>query len=99
MPDAPEFQRIAQEALASLRRHLILHEKEDEPGFEVEEQNGVLNVRFEKTGAKLVIARMRPCDRSGSLRSPPAFSSTGMQARDPSWCRDQASGSSRSLIA
>ena len=48
MMDELEFRRTAEGALEALKRHLIAREEEQDAGFEVEEQNGVLNVLFEE---------------------------------------------------
>lgn len=55
-----EFRRHAELALDTLKQHLIEREEEDEAGFEVEEQNGVLNVLFEKPAGKFVITPNTP---------------------------------------
>lgn len=55
-----EFRRLAESALSDLKQHLIALEEEDESGFEVEEQNGVLNVVFEKPVGKFVITPNTP---------------------------------------
>ncbi len=60
MLDELEFRRAAESALESLKRHLILREEEDNAGFEVEEQNGVLNVLFEEPAVKFVITPNTP---------------------------------------
>ncbi|MGA8728005.1 MAG: iron donor protein CyaY [Terracidiphilus sp.] len=60
MQDELEFRRVAETALESLKRHLILREEEDGAGFEVEEQNGVLNVLFEEPAVKFVITPNTP---------------------------------------
>ena len=60
MLDELEFRRAAETALDSLKRHLIAREEEDEAGFEVEEQNGVLNVVFENPPSKFVITPNTP---------------------------------------
>lgn len=60
MLDELEFRRLAEGALDSLKRHLIAREEEDESGFEVEEQNGVLNVIFEEPPGKFVITPNTP---------------------------------------
>jgi iron donor protein CyaY len=60
MMDELEFRGLADTALDSLRRHLILREEEVEAGFEVEEQGGVLNVIFEEPPAKFVITPNTP---------------------------------------
>jgi iron donor protein CyaY len=60
MIDEQEFRRAAESALDSLKRHLIVREEEDDAGFEVEEQNGVLNVVFEEPPGKFVITPNTP---------------------------------------
>ena len=60
MIDEQEFRRAAESALDALKRHLITREEEDDAGFEVEEQNGVLNVVFEEPPGKFVITPNTP---------------------------------------
>jgi CyaY protein len=60
MQDELDFRRAAEKALERLKKHLIAREEEDEAGFEVEEQNGVLNVSFEEPPAKFVITPNAP---------------------------------------
>ena len=60
MMDELEFRRTAESALDALKRHLIECEEEDNAGFEVEEQNGVLNVQFEEPPGKFVISPNSP---------------------------------------
>src|SRR5277367_2541932 len=60
MLDELEFRRLVEIALNALKQHLIEREEEDEAGFEVEEQNGVLNVTFEEPPAKFVITPNAP---------------------------------------
>lgn len=60
MQDELEFRRAAEGALESLKKHLIAREEEDEAGFEVEEQGGVLNVVFEEPPAKFVVTPNTP---------------------------------------
>jgi iron donor protein CyaY len=60
MQDELEFRRAAEKALEQLKKHLIAREEEDEAGFEVEEQNGVLNVAFEEPPGKFVITPNAP---------------------------------------
>lgn len=60
MIDEQEFRRAAEKALESLKRHLIQREEEQDAGFEVEEQNGVLNVTFEDPPGKFVITPNTP---------------------------------------
>jgi iron donor protein CyaY len=60
MLDEMEFRRHAELALDALKQHLIELEEEDDAGFEVEEQNGVLNVLFEEPPGKFVITPNTP---------------------------------------
>jgi len=60
MLDELDFRRQAENALGALKKHLITREEEDEAGFEVEEQNGVLNVVFEEPAVKFVITPNTP---------------------------------------
>ena len=60
MLDEMEFRRHAEVALDTLKQHLIEREEEDEAGFEVEEQNGVLNVLFDEPPGKFVITPNTP---------------------------------------
>lgn len=60
MMDEQEFRRAAENALDSLKRHLIEREEEEDAGFEVEEQNGVLNVSFDEPPGKFVITPNTP---------------------------------------
>jgi len=60
MLDELEFRRLAETALDALKQHLIALEESDEAGFEVEEQNGVLNVVFEDPAGKFVITPNTP---------------------------------------
>jgi CyaY protein len=60
MQDEQEFRRSAEAALETLKRHLITREEAADAGFEVEEQNGVLNVLFEEPAGKFVITPNTP---------------------------------------
>ncbi|MGA8743137.1 MAG: iron donor protein CyaY [Terracidiphilus sp.] len=60
MQDEIEFRRAAESALDALKKHLIAREEEDEAGFEVEEQGGVLNVVFEEPPSKFVVTPNTP---------------------------------------
>src|ERR1700756_3504567 len=60
MQDELEFRRVAESALEALKKHLIAREEEDEAGFEVEEQGGVLNVVFEEPPGKFVVTPNTP---------------------------------------
>lgn len=60
MQDEIEFRRAAENALDALKKHLIAREEEDEAGFEVEEQGGVLNVVFEEPPGKFVVTPNTP---------------------------------------
>jgi iron donor protein CyaY len=58
--DEVEFRRAAEGALDALKKHLIAREEEDEAGFEVEEQGGVLNIVFEEPPGKFVVTPNTP---------------------------------------
>jgi CyaY protein len=60
MLDELEFRRNVEVALEELKQHLIEREEEQGSGFEVEEQNGVLNVLFEEPAGKFVITPNTP---------------------------------------
>ncbi len=60
MMDELEFRRAAESALEALKKHLIVREEDDNAGFEVEEQNGVLNVLFDEPAGKFVITPNTP---------------------------------------
>jgi iron donor protein CyaY len=60
MMDELAFRDLAEKALESLLKHLIAREEEDESGFEVEAQGGVLNVVFEEPPGKFVITPNTP---------------------------------------
>lgn len=60
MLDELEFRKMSESALDALKKHLIAREEEDEAGFEVEEQNGVLNVVFDDPPGKFVITPNTP---------------------------------------
>lgn len=60
MMDELEFRRTAEGALDALKRHLIAREDEEDAGFEVEGQNGVLSVLFEEPAGKFVITPNTP---------------------------------------
>jgi CyaY protein len=60
MLDEQDFRRQAESALDTLKKHLILREEEDEAGFEVEEQSGVLNITFEEPAGKFVVTPNTP---------------------------------------
>jgi CyaY protein len=60
MLEEKEFRKVAEKATEELKQHLIRREEEDEAGFEVEEQNGVLNVLFEDPGGKFVVTPNTP---------------------------------------
>jgi iron donor protein CyaY len=60
MLDELEFRRLCDIALEGLKKHLMVREEENEAGFEVEEQNGVLNVTFEEPAVKFVITPNAP---------------------------------------
>jgi CyaY protein len=60
MMDELEFRGRAEAALEALMQHLIAREAEDEAGFEVEGQGGLLNVLFEEPPGKFVITPNAP---------------------------------------
>jgi CyaY protein len=60
MQDEIEFRRAVESALEALKKHLVAREEEDEAGFEVEEQGGVLNVVFEEPPGKFVVTPNTP---------------------------------------
>jgi CyaY protein len=60
MQDELEFRRLADSVLEELKKHLIEREEDAEAGFEVEEQNGVLNVLFDEPPGKFVITPNTP---------------------------------------
>jgi len=60
MMDELESRRAAEGALDALKRHLIEREEEADAGFEVEGQNGVLNVLFDDPPGKFVITPNTP---------------------------------------
>lgn len=60
MQDEQAFRRAAESALFSLKRHLISREEDEQAAFEVEEQNGALNVLFDAPGARFVITPNAP---------------------------------------
>jgi iron donor protein CyaY len=60
MLDELEFRRLVETALNALKQHLFAREEDQDAGFEVEEQNGVLNVLFEEPPGKFVITPNAP---------------------------------------
>ena len=58
MLDETTFSRHCDAAMDALKKSLI--EAEEEGGFEVEEQNGVLNILFEEPPGKFVITPNTP---------------------------------------
>ncbi len=58
--DELQFRSRAETALDALMQHLIAREAEDEAGFEVEGQGGLLNVVFEVPPGKFVITPNAP---------------------------------------
>jgi CyaY protein len=60
MPSEQEFRHTSEAALSSLKRHLIAREEDEQSGFEVEEQGGVLNILFEDPVARFVITPNTP---------------------------------------
>jgi CyaY protein len=60
MLDEQQFRSLVENALDTLKQHLMALEEDAEAGFEVEEQNGVLNVLFEEPPGKFVITPNTP---------------------------------------
>jgi len=60
MLDELDFRSLVDMALLALKQHLYSREEADDAGFEVEEQNGVLNVLFEEPPGKFVITPNAP---------------------------------------
>jgi CyaY protein len=60
MLDELEFRSLVETALDALKQHLIVREAENNSGFEVEEQGGVLHVLFEEPAGKFVITPNAP---------------------------------------
>jgi CyaY protein len=60
MIDEPEFRRLAEDALDALKKHLYEQEEDQDAGFEVEEQGGVLNILFDEPAGKFVITPNAP---------------------------------------
>ncbi len=58
MLDEEQFRRYADHAVEALKQALIAEEAEG--GFEVEENNGVLNVVFEEPAGKFVVTPNTP---------------------------------------
>ena len=58
MLDETTFRRHCDGAMEALKKRLI--EREEEGGFEVEEQNGVLNILFDEPPGKFVITPNTP---------------------------------------
>ena len=58
MLDETTFRRHCDGAMEALKKRLI--EREEEGGFEVEEQNGVLNIQFDDPPGKFVITPNTP---------------------------------------
>jgi CyaY protein len=60
MVDELEFRSLAEIHLEALKQHLFAREEDNDAGFEVEEQNGVLNVLFDEPRGKFVITPNTP---------------------------------------
>jgi iron donor protein CyaY len=60
MLDELDFRRLVESALDALKKHLMTREEENDAGFEVEEQGGVLNVLFDEPAVKFVITPNAP---------------------------------------
>jgi CyaY protein len=55
-----EFRRAAEAALDSLLHHLIAREEEEDAGFEVDEQNGVIKIAFDEPTGTFVVTPNAP---------------------------------------
>ncbi len=60
MMDELQFRTRAETAIEALLQHLIEREAQDDAGFEVEAQGGLLNVVFEEPAGKFVITPNAP---------------------------------------
>jgi CyaY protein len=60
MLDEQKFRQLAEDALEVLKQHLYEKEEAPDAGFEVEEQNGVLNLLFEEPAGKFVVTPNAP---------------------------------------
>jgi CyaY protein len=60
MLDESQFRGVSEASLDSLMQHLIAREAESGACFEVDEQNGVLQVSFEEPAGKFVITPNAP---------------------------------------
>jgi CyaY protein len=60
MQNEQDFRCTAEAALDNLKRHLMAREEDEQAGFEVEEQGGVLNLLFEEPAARFVITPNTP---------------------------------------
>jgi iron donor protein CyaY len=60
MIDEVQFRKAADAEIADLTKELYELEEDDDSGFEVEEQNGVLYVVFEKPAGKFVVTPNAP---------------------------------------
>lgn len=60
MIEEQEFRRHAESALHALKQHLFQREEDEDDGFEIEEQGGVLQVLFEEPAGKFVITANAP---------------------------------------
>jgi iron donor protein CyaY len=60
MVDELQFRKLTEHALEALLQHLITREEADDAGFEVEGQNGLINVLFEEPPGKFVITPNAP---------------------------------------
>ena len=60
MMDEQKFRQVAEASIEALKKHLFAREAEDDAGFEVDEQGGVLHVLFEEPAGKFVITANTP---------------------------------------
>ena len=60
MLDEQEFGRAVESDLTKLKQHLIARLEGEDPGFDIEEQSGAVNVLFEQLGDKFVVTPNTP---------------------------------------
>lgn len=60
MLDEQEFRRAAQGAIDALKQHLAANQKQGNAGFELQAQNGALQILFEELGGKFVVTANLP---------------------------------------
>ena len=91
MVDELEFRSLADIALDALMQHLIVRETEDEAGFEVEGQGGLLTVVFEEPAGKFVITPNAPVRQIWISALSTSFKLDWVRRRGPLRCRRRGS--------